>query len=754
MLVDLATKRLQRLRIASHLIKKLSFSPIFLVYLSTLLYFCIFHFSWLLLILFIFSFVLTVHRKYYLIIPLLAILAGIFFSIQNSEKNTAMNQPESVTQLTIIPDTISVNGDLLSFQGTFSGKKFQTYYTIKTQQEQSYFQHLTKKCQISFTGKVTLPENQRNFNGFNDQKYLATQNIYRQITIESIQKIQTNNTVTPQSLRRQAIVFSQQHFPHPMSNYMTGLLFGYLDKNFEQMGDIYSSLGIIHLFALSGAQVNFFIDWFRKILLRLGLRQDYVKLLQLPFSIFYAFMTGMSISVIRALLQKNLPARGLTNFSLTFFLLFIVNSNFLLTIGGQLTMLYAFIISMISGKLKKLPKLKMLLAESTIISLGVLPLLIFDFHIFQPLSILLTFAFSFLFDTILLPLLLLSFILAHLNIIIPANTLFHLLENLVKSVDSLVHYPPVFGTPNQIEFILLFVLIGLFIDYIYHKKIRIFLFLSLIILFIVCKNPLQASITAVDVGQGDSIFLQDSFNKQTILIDTGGRVSFGSNQPWQQSQTSANADKTLIPYLKSEGVSTINHLILTHTDDDHVGDFVELASKIKIQEVDVSSGELTCPDFIDKLQKAKVPYHIIKVGDKFPIFHSQLQILSSGYTKKGDNNDSIVTYGNFYGQRFLFTGDLEQDGEKELLKNYPTLKVDVLKAGHHGSKTSSNPTFIKKIQPKLTLISVGKNNRYGHPNQETLNTFKKYHVASLRTDQHGAIKLTMKNKQWHISTVK
>ncbi len=200
--------------------------------------------------------------------------------------------------------------------------------------------------------------------------------------------------------------------------------------------------------------------------------------------------------------------------------------------------------------------------------------------------------------------------------------------------------------------------------------------------------------------------------------------------PWQSAQAKTNAEYTLIPYLQSIGVGKIDHLILTHTDDDHVGDFLKLADKIKISEVLVSPGELSNPVFVSKLTKANLPVHVVKTGDTIPIFNSKLEILSSGYTGKGDNNDSIITYGNFYGSRFLFTGDLEREGEKELINNFPLLKVDVLKAGHHGSKTSSDPDFIERIGPRIALISVGKNNRYGHPNQETLETYNKNKIKS------------------------
>lgn len=741
------------------------FPLIFLAYLVVLSFFCIFLSSNLLLFILLISILVVIKRKYYLILVILSIFSSFFLFVKADNVSKIQQEPKRVTQIQPILDSIQVNGDLLSFQAKADGKKYQVYDTLKSEKEQQFYKNLTQNCTISFTGNVEIPEQQRNFNGFDNQKYLETQGIYRQIKINQISKVSLNSTFDFQLLRRKAIVWTKNHFPAPVSSYMTGLLFGYLDKDFEQMGDIYSSLGIIHLFALSGMQVNFFIDWLKKLLLRLGLRKDYLVFIQIPFSIFYAFMTGLSVSIIRALLQKNIKLRGLDNIAITTLVLMFIKPQALLTVGGLLTLLYAFSIGMLSPHFKlshesieeKRKRLylhfRQILFQSLILSLLVLPVLMLNFHIFQPFSIILTLIFGLMFDFVFLPLLLISFISSLLGIILPINPVFQLLEQLVKITDQGLHYPLVLGTPSPFQLLALFILSGLLIDYFSKKKLRNWLVLGIFVLIFLSKNPIQSSITMVDVGQGDSILLQDRFNLRNILIDTGGKLTI-PKENWQKFQNQSNADKTLIPYLQSVGVGKIDDLILTHTDDDHVGDFVELANKIKIKRVWVSSGEISNTSFVAKLKQAKIPIHLAQTGESIPIFDQKLQILSSGYTGKGDNNDSIVTYGNFYGKKFLFTGDLEQDGELKLLKNYPTLKVDVLKAGHHGSRTSSNPEFIKQIHPQVALVSVGKNNRYGHPNQETLSTFQKYQVKVIRTDQKGAIKLDEKEGVWSIKTVK
>lgn len=148
-----------------------------------------------------------------------------------------------------------------------------------------------------------------------------------------------------------------------------------------------------------------------------------------------------------------------------------------------------------------------------------------------------------------------------------------------------------------------------------------------------------------------------------------------------------------------------------------------------------------------------LPVKTLEAGDQLSIFDGRAEVLYPVEVGDGSNNDSIVLYGRFYGWSFLFTGDLEEEGEKALLARYPQLRVDVLKAGHHGSKGSSHPAFLEKIQAKIALISAGEKNRYQHPHQETLERFKELKMTVFRTDQQGAIRFRGWN-QWTIETVR
>ena len=737
--------------------------PIPLIYLSFLLlwlYYAIFGASYLALLGFVFLLVcLFFQFPWKSAGKVLAICGvfGIWFLFQNWQQTQAsQNLVDSVERVRILPDTIKVNGDSLSFRGKAEFRTFQVYYKLQSEEEKELFQALTDLHEIELEGKLSEPEGQRNFGGFDYRAYLKTQGIYQTLTIKSIQSLKQVSSwdigENLSALRRKAVVWIKAHFPDPMRNYMTGLLLGHLDTDFEEMNELYSSLGIIHLFALSGMQVGFFMDAFKKLLLRLGLTQEKLKWLTYPFSLIYAGLTGFSASVIRSLLQKLLAqhgVKGLDNFALTVLVLFIIMPNFFLTAGGVLSCAYAFILTMTS---KEGEGLKAIARESLVISLGVLPILSFYFAEFQPWSILLTFVFSFLFDLVFLPLLSILFALSFLYPVIQLNFIFEWLESIIRLVSQVASRPLVFGQPNA--WLLILLLISLALVYDLRKNIKRLAVLSLLItgLFFLTKYPLENEITMLDVGQGESIFLRDVTGK-TILIDVGGKAESDKKiEKWQEKATTSNAQRTLIPYLKSRGVAKIDQLILTNTDKEHVGDLLEVTKAFHVGEILVSKGSLKQKEFVAELQATQTKVRSVTTGENLAIFGSQLEVLSPRKMGDGGYDDSLVLYGKLLNKYFLFTGNLEEKEEKDLLKQYPDLEVDVLKTSQHGSKKSSSSAFLEQLKPEMTLISVGKNNRTKLPHQETLTRLEGINSKVYRTDQQGAIRFKGW-KNWKIETV-
>lgn len=737
--------------------------PIPLIYLSFLLlwlYYAILGASYLSLLGFVFLLVCLFFQFPWKSAGKVLAICGVFgfcFLFQNWQQTQAsQNLVDSVERVRILPDTIKVNGDSLSFRGKAEGRTFQVYYKLQSEEEKEFFQTLTDLHEIELEGTVSEPEGQRNFGGFDYRAYLKTQGIYQTLTIKSIQSLKKVSSwdigENLSSLRRKVVVWIKTHFPDPMRNYMTGLLLGHLDTDFEEMNELYSSLGIIHLFALSGMQVGFFMDAFKKLLLRLGLTQEKLKWLTYPFSLIYAGLTGFSASVIRSLLQKLLAQhgyKGLDNFALTVLVLFIIMPNFFLTAGGVLSCAYAFILTMTS---KEGEELKAVARESLVISLGILPILSFYFAEFQPLSILLTFVFSFLFDLVFLPLLSILFALSFLYPVIQLNFIFEWLEGMIRFVSQLASRPLVFGQPNVWLLILLLISLALVYDLRKNTKRAAGFSLLIVALFFLTKYPLENEITMLDVGQGESIFLRDVTGK-TILIDVGGKAESDKKiQAWQEKATTSNAQRNLIPYLKSRGVAKIDQLFLTNTDKEHVGDLLEVIKAFHVGEILVSKGSLKQKEFVAELQATQTKVRSVTVGGKLSIFGSQLEVLSPRKMGDGGHEDSLVLYGKLLDKHFLFTGNMEEKGEKDLLKDYSDLEVDVLKAGQHGSKKSTNSVFLEQLKPEITLISVGKNNRTKLPHQETLTRLEGINSKVYRTDQQGAIRFKGWNS-WKIETV-
>lgn len=711
---------------------------------------------------FLLAFFILFSRRYkgkqLLILVGLLFLAALCFAFRIEQgKQEARNQ-EIPRVIQLLPDTIKVNGDALSFRAQSGSRTFQVFYQLQTKEEQAYFKHLDHGLELRIKGELDTPTKQRNFMGFDYQAYLKTQGIYHLLKISQIldkRPAEPRDVIgLLSSWRRKALVWVYQHFPQPMSHYMTGLLFGFLDVEFEEMSQLYSNLGIIHLFALSGMQVAFFLDAFRRFFLRLGLEQEKVATLLYPFSILYAGMTGFSVSVVRSLIQKllaQLGFKGMENMGMTLLLLLLFLPSSLLTAGGLLSCAYAFILTLTSSEEEK-SGIRKAVKESLVLTLGVLPFLIFFFGEYQPWSLPLTFVFSLLFDVLLLPGLSVVFLLSFLYPLTFWNPFFIWMEKSMEAIAGFTSPSLVFGQPSISFFLLLLFLLACLYEMRKVKKWRYLFLLLVCSLFALVKHPLENEITIIDIGQGDSILLRD-WRGKTILIDTGGKVDFGQKEAWRHRRSTSNAERTLLPYLKSRGIEQIDHMVLTHTDTDHMGDLEVLAAKVKIKEINISKGSLKKDSFVRLLKRLNLPVKTLESGDQLSIFDGSAEVLYPVEVGDGSNNDSLVLYGRFYGWSFLFTGDLEEEGEKTLLARYPQLRVDVLKAGHHGSKGSSHPAFLKQIQAKIALISAGEKNRYQHPHQETLERFKELQMVVFRTDQQGAIRFRGWN-QWKIETVR
>lgn len=244
-------------------------------------------------------------------------------------------------------------------------------------------------------------------------------------------------------------------------------------------------------------------------------------------------------------------------------------------------------------------------------------------------------------------------------------------------------------------------------------------------------------VSFLDVGQADSILI--NANNKYMLIDAG------NNEDGEK----------LVMYLKSLGIEKFDYVVGTHAHEDHIGGMDNIIDSFDIGTFympDVITTTKTFEDVLDSLEKKNLNFDTPQIGSTFDLGKAKIETIYVGKDSKNLNNSSIIlklTYGNV---SFLFTGDTESDVEKTLLKK--DIESDVLKVAHHGSNTSSSNAFLKKVNPKYAIISVGTGNSYGHPKSVILDRLEKLGTKIYRTDELGTIIVTTDGEKIEVSNVK
>lgn len=278
------------------------------------------------------------------------------------------------------------------------------------------------------------------------------------------------------------------------------------------------------------------------------------------------------------------------------------------------------------------------------------------------------------------------------------------------------------------------------------KKIyRLVFFLSIICCaLLICSRGINAKdssffVQYIDVGQGDCALIQ--CDGHYMLIDGG-----------DSSQSSK-----IFSILKKNGIDTLDVIIATHPDSDHIGGLSGALNYSKVKKAYCSVKEHDTKQFNSfkkYLNKQNVDITIPKVGSNIKLGSATVTFLGPVEITDDTNNSSIVVKIKYGDNSFLFMGDAEEDEEKALINEWGSIECDVLKVAHHGSSSSCSGEFLKKVMPKYAIISVGKNNSYSHPTQETLDKLKNIDAVIYRTDLQGDITVSSNGKKLSFATVK
>lgn len=587
------------------------------------------------------------------------------------------------------------------------------------------FNNLSYGDKIKVTGVLKEPSTNNIFNNFNYKKYLYNKKIYYIIEASKIDKIQNNNNhiYTIKNLLYTRINSLKS------SNYIKALLFGdnKLDKEIKTS---YQINGISHLFSVSGFHINFITSIIYFYLDRVTYNKKIKYITVDIFLVLYLLLCNttslLRCTVMNILLSINyllkLDIKKIDIVLLTLILCITINPFIIYDIGFIYSYTISFFLILYKNKYKTNNKLLKIIYISLISFLVSLPINIYTSYEINFLSIILNIIIVPIVSLILLPLSLLTLIFPILDNILYLIT--SILEKISLYTSNINIFKQVLSKPSIILIIIYYLVIILILSKNKHY------YLILILLIFHKTIPLYNSnleVVMFDVGEADSMLISTPSKKVNILIDTGRGIDINN----------------IIIYLKSIGISKLNYLIITHGDEDHIGGALYLIDNFKVDNVILNKGDYTEleVELITHLKNKNIKY--TNNINKIPLLGSYMYLLN---TKKfsNENDNSIVTYFEYQKYKFLFMGDSSSKTEEYLINNYNLTNISFLKVGHHGSNTSSSPLFINKITPKVSLISVGRNNFYHHPNKEVLTNLS--NSVIYRTDINKSIKIKINNK--------
>ncbi len=633
---------------------------------------------------------------------------------------------------------------------------------------------------ISIEGKIEEADSSRNPKGFNYNEYLRSQKIYGIVYVKSgnVKVLKENNVgayVSILNMLKNRIIENIHCFlPNESADICCAIVMGDKVNLDENVKNVFSDASLSHVLAVSGMHVGYIAGCIYFVCSAVGKRkQKYVTIILL---ILFCNLIGNQNSAIRAVCMMSIQLFGgimhkkadsLTSLSVCSMGILVYNPyaikdvGFCLSFGATLGIVLCS--NVLENKLKNIlnqNKIAKYIKSNLIVSISanilLLPIIAFFFNkisftfiissiiaslllaVIMPLAIICT---IFSFFSIYLS----KYIGSALNIFIVFLYYLSQFCSCVKLGNFFVGRPSLWFCTNY------YALVGFSfyannIKCKFKKIIMLYLVINLTVITVsttisIASNKLR--IYFVDVGQGDCTVIKTP-NGKNIMIDGGG------------NDTNEYVGKNIVvPYLLNRGIKQIDIIIISHFDSDHVGGILTVLETIKVKEIIISkqfAKSQNYEKFKEIVSKKKVKVHMVNKGDEIQIEKNiNISILwpnnKNVIAENTLNNNSIVCKLNYGIFSMIFTGDIEEIAENEILNEYKNnsklLNSTVLKVGHHGSKTSSTQWFINAINPKISIIGVGKNNNFGHPSDIVIERLKACKSKIYRTDQMGEISLVV-----------
>ncbi|WP_085991851.1 DNA internalization-related competence protein ComEC/Rec2 [Oceanobacillus senegalensis] len=703
-------------------------------------------------------------------IPILVSLTFLLFSLyyipdvtNNPIHNIKINSKEQI-EGKIVSTVLSTKKKVeFTLQETNTRNKLLIVHFPHSNLDTSKLKH-GAVCTV--TGQREKPKEPSSPGQFRYGDYLRKQGITNQFIVSSMEDIKCEGSSffhRFHHIRSNLITKMEENLSPFTSAWLNALVLGDDSSLPEETVRVFQRWGLTHLVAISGTHIALLLGFFYFLVIKLSIltreKAQWMVVILLPI---YAILAGgepsvwrASVMVIMVILLHKLRFRfsALDVFSFAFIVLIFLNPYFVYQVGFQLSFLVTFGI-ILSRRWLGITNnsFYQALKISLVAQLIILPLQFNYFSLLQPLSILLNVIVIPYFSLIVLPL---------MYVLLPITLLpfsfFHIIDHffimihsfilsLLTWLDSSVNFTWILGefTPGMsvIYYIIFF---SLMIKIQNDKKKLAFSYgiILVLFLFLLIVRPYFSpigSVSMLDIGQGDAFVIELPYRKGVIMIDAGAKVSL---------EDGLASDKiynhTIKPFLDSKGIQRIDALFLTHEDADHVGSVEYLLKDINVENIYISTFYEVSKEEEQLWSYKDIPVRRISDGEQVTIQDHSFFVLGPSKNAKTPNDNSIILFTEFGGLKWLFTGDIGKDIEKDLMNRYPNIRADVLKAAHHGSITSTDEDFLKQLNPSTVLISVGENNRYGHPADEVIQRIKASNdVRLLRTDKHGTVTFRFK----------
>ena len=708
-------------------------------------------------------------------------------------------------------EKIYISLENVNIVGTIvSSKKEKQYineYKIETEKINNIklkkkFILLTKNKEIEYGNKIKLegtyikPSKSRNYRGFDYSNYLKTENIYGTIEqngkIELIKEKNINYFfIILYKVKNKIIKNINNKFPEETRGVFLGILLG--DKNSieEDVRQNFADSSLSHILAVSGTHISYVVICISVLFKKLKLNKNIRKVLTSLVLFMYLYLVDFSASATRAVIMSNIvilqmlfyrKQDTITTIAFSSIIILInnpyaiLNIGFLLSYGGTIGII--LFVNKISTESKEdfFQRFKSYLKDICIVTISaqtiIMPIIIYYFN---------TISFTFIISNIIASLIIGPIIMIGLVIIaisffkIPIISLIIRFYNiliviLVKTADIISKIPIskiYLKTPTTLEIIFYYSVVFLIALLIYIKKSnrkfikktiqidiynlknffinnrnKVLIFISIVSLISITsiKIPKELKINFIDVGQGDSCLITTPQNKK-VIVDSGGSESYDVGK------------NVLLPYLLDKRITKIDYIMISHFDTDHCKGFEYVLENLKVKNVIISKQSETSENFkqiMKIIRKKRINLIVVQKGSKIKIDNfTTVDIISPHSENIADNmnDNSIVAKLEAYNFSILFTGDASEKIEKEIIKEKINLKSDILKVSHHGSKTGTSEEFLKSVKPKIALIGVGENNKFGHPTEDVIKRLTENKVKIYRTDRNGEISIKIKKNK-------